>query len=172
MIVEVADTSQVASVRRAATVIARERGFDEEKAGRVALIATEMASNLLKHATRGHVAMRQYADASGNGVELLALDRGEGIGNVAGAMISDDGLKRMVSHAGTAGQIARKIHEFVYPYVGTPTVILHSDGLSNRWALDDYPGLGLSHPSLIAGILYRDFARGSDDSSIVVMRAA
>ncbi len=78
----------------------------------------------------------------------------------------------MVSHNGTAGHIAPRIREFTYPFAGNPVVILHSDGLSTKWELAGYPGLAASHPSLIAGVLFRDHRRGRDDATIVAMRAS
>ena len=49
-------------------------------------------------------------------------------------------------------------------------VILHSDGIATRWDIDSYPGLVFRHPSLIAAVLYRDFARQRDDAMVVVLR--
>jgi hypothetical protein len=79
--------------------------------------------------------------------------------------------RQMVSHNGTAGHVAPRIREFVYPFSGAPCVIMHSDGLSNRWRIGDYPGLAACHPSLIAAVLFRDFRRGKDDATIAVMRS-
>jgi hypothetical protein len=76
----------------------------------------------------------------------------------------------MVSHNGTAGHLAPRIREFTYPFTGKPLVILHSDGLSTKWGLADYPGLAASHPSLIAGVLFRDHRRGRDDATVVAVR--
>ena len=95
-----------------------------------------------------------------------------GVGNINGVMISGADVKRMVSHNGTAGHLAPRIREFTYPFTAAPAVLLHSDGLTSRWDLGDYPGLGAAHPSLIAGVLFRDFRRGRDDASVVCMRAA
>jgi len=50
-------------------------------------------------------------------------------------------------------------------------LVLHSDGLVSHWSLDAYPGLAARDPSLIAGILYRDFTRGRDDVTVVVAKA-
>jgi hypothetical protein len=47
---------------------------------------------------------------------------------------------------------------------------MHSDGLTSRWKLADYPGLSHRVPALIAAILYRDFKRGRDDATILVAR--
>jgi anti-sigma regulatory factor (Ser/Thr protein kinase) len=95
-----------------------------------------------------------------------------GIGNIAGTVVSGAGTKRMVSHSGTAGHLAPRIAEFIYPFEGRPLLILHSDGLNTRWDLSAYPGLAQLHPSLVAGVLYRDHRRGRDDASVVVLRAA
>jgi len=100
------------------------------------------------------------------------LVRYVGVGNIAGAVVSQGVVRRMVSHNGTAGHIAPRIREFTYPWSGSATIILHSDGLSSKWDLDAYPGLATSHPSLIAGVLFRDYRRGNDDASIAVMRVA
>ncbi len=53
MIVQVADSSQVSAARRAATLVAKSAGLDEQKTGQVALVATELATNLLKHGAAG-----------------------------------------------------------------------------------------------------------------------
>jgi hypothetical protein len=78
----------------------------------------------------------------------------------------------MVSHHGTAGHDMRRIQEFTYPWEAAAILVLHSDGLSSHWTLEPYPGLQLRHPMLIAGVLYRDFKRGRDDASVVVLREA
>jgi hypothetical protein len=49
-------------------------------------------------------------------------------------------------------------------------LIMHTDGIGSSWSLADYPGLVRAHPALVAGVLYRDFARGRDDATVVVAR--
>lgn len=329
MLIAISDQSQIAAARRAAATLAKDRGFDDEKAGRVALIATEMATNIFKHAADGHLILDRFADGAGSGIELLAADKGRGIadvgraledgystvgtsgtglgairrqadsfdlysrsgagtvvmarirgdknetlsdragitlgkvvipypgevecgdswafglgdgrptvlavdgsghgpqaakaantavtafeksdrvdavrvmetihralaptrgaavalahldaaagqlrfvgvGNIAAALIASDGsMKRMVSHNGTAGHVAPRIREFTYPYERNPTLVLHSDGLSAKWDASLYPGLITHHPSVIAGVLSRDYRRANDDAMVVVMR--
>jgi anti-sigma regulatory factor (Ser/Thr protein kinase) len=92
-----------------------------------------------------------------------------GIGNVAGVLAVDGAMRRMVSMAGTAGYNVRKIQAFDYPFE-TGLVILHSDGLTSNWTLDRYPNLAALHPTLIAGILYRDLSRRRDDATVLVGR--
>jgi anti-sigma regulatory factor (Ser/Thr protein kinase) len=90
-----------------------------------------------------------------------------GIGNVAGALATNGELRRMVSMPGTLGYSVRKIQAFEYPFA-SGLVVLHSDGLSTGWSLGRYPNLELADPTLIAGVLYRDFARRRDDVTVLI----
>jgi len=322
------DDSRVAEVRRAAVNRAKAIGFLETEVGRVAIVATELATNLLKHARQGEILVSTFDDGDGDGIECLALDRGPGIpdiaismrdghstagspgtglgaiarqshvldiytsmthgsailarvyrgdpagaspkptpatgavcvpiigeeacgdmwavkrthaglsvmvvdglghgplaatashaavmafeasdgapsadvmqrlhtalrptrgaaasiaglpteggivafiglGNVAGAVVTATECKRMVSHNGTLGHALKTVKPFTYPTQGETLVVLASDGLGTSWSLDTYPGLRLRHPSLIAGVLYRDFSRRRDDVTVLVAR--
>jgi anti-sigma regulatory factor (Ser/Thr protein kinase) len=97
--------------------------------------------------------------------------RFSGIGNIAGVILSPEGSRNMVSHNGIVGHNVNKIQEFTYSLPVGGLLVMHSDGLQSRWSLERYPGLAGRHPSLIAGVLYRDFNRGRDDVTIVVARA-
>jgi anti-sigma regulatory factor (Ser/Thr protein kinase) len=319
------ETSQVGQARRAATELACSLGYNDDQIGRIALVSTELATNLVKHASGGSLAMHCFADRDGRGIELMTLDRGPGmadidrcmadgystsgsagtglgaivrqssrfsiysrpglgsavmariasepdpnplktelgvvvdpypgetisgdgwcfvpsnagrsvllvdgsghgpeanraaqvaielfvdranedcvrlvermhqalmptrgaaigiaridagaklvrfvgVGNIAATMVSGDTVRRMVSHNGTVGHIAPRIREFTYPFVENPLVVLHSDGLTTKWDFQAYPGLSAQHPSLIAGLLFRDHRRGRDDASVVAIR--
>jgi anti-sigma regulatory factor (Ser/Thr protein kinase) len=93
-----------------------------------------------------------------------------GIGNIAGTILSQEGSYYMVSYNGTVGHEVRKIQEFTYQWPQEGLLVMHSDGLKTQWRLDRYPGLMHKHPSLIAGVLYRDFNRGRDDVTVLVAR--
>jgi len=94
-----------------------------------------------------------------------------GVGNIAAIVLSPSGtMRRLVSMAGTAGLEVRKMVEFTYPWDSGSLLLMHSDGLHTQWSLDNYPGLIDRHPSLIAGVLYRDHARGRDDVTVVAVR--
>ena len=94
-----------------------------------------------------------------------------GIGNIAGSIYSSRGPRRhLMSHNGIVGSNLRKVQEFVHPWQSGALVIMHSDGIGTRWDLNAYPGLESRHPTLIAAVLYRDFARARDDASILVLR--
>jgi anti-sigma regulatory factor (Ser/Thr protein kinase) len=324
---EINEPSHVAQVRRFTSELAEDAGFNESQAGGVALVTTELATNLLKHASRGEIVVRPIVDRGIGGVELLALDKGSGIanlaeslrdgystagspgtglgaiarlaaefdiqtqpgkgtavmarlwcgklannsedhiaigaicmpmrgetrcgdgwgcelladrcilvlvdglghgtgaavaaelavasvrqhrakapaamvqyahdalratrgaalavaeidftqqslrycgiGNISASIITGDNLRHLVSYNGTAGHEARKIVEFTYPWSPNALLIMHSDGLMTRWNLQAYPGLLQRHPSLIAGILYRDFVRGRDDVTVLAAK--
>jgi anti-sigma regulatory factor (Ser/Thr protein kinase) len=326
--IAVREESQVAEARRGAVAVAQSLGFGAEDAGRVAIVATELATNLIKHGMGGELLVGAFEDRTGQGVECLALDKGPGmadvaaslrdghstagsagtglgaiargshvvdiysrpglgtailvrlgqgrpatakpspeplsgvvnlpirgeeacgdawcikshasgfklmvadglghgpiaaeaahaavrvfiahhpqtpgvliermhdalrptrgaavavadidvgrshvvfagIGNIAGVVIAGEESRRMVSHNGTVGHIAKRVQEFTYPFEGSPLVVMCSDGLGTSWTLDRYPGLRLRHPALIAGVLYRDFNRGRDDVTVLVGR--
>jgi anti-sigma regulatory factor (Ser/Thr protein kinase) len=93
-----------------------------------------------------------------------------GIGNIVGVLIGHAGSRNMISHNGIVGHSMRRPQVFDYPVDGAATLILHTDGITQRWkpaALVDRPTL---HPTVIAGRLWRSEARGRDDAGIVVLR--
>jgi anti-sigma regulatory factor (Ser/Thr protein kinase) len=91
-----------------------------------------------------------------------------GVGNIAASVVYSDRSKGMVSHNGILGvQLLRK-QQFNYDCGPDCRVVMHSDGLSARWALQSYPGLWLRHAAVIAAVLYRDHARPRDDATVLV----
>jgi hypothetical protein len=116
-------------------------------------------------ATRGAAVSIADADFAAGAVTFA------GVGNVAGAIVPDAEQRRqMVSINGTVGHEMRRLHPYKYPLPSDALLILHSDGLSANWGLDKYPGLFHRHPSVIAGVLFRDFRRQRDDATIIVIR--
>jgi anti-sigma regulatory factor (Ser/Thr protein kinase) len=93
-----------------------------------------------------------------------------GIGNIAGVVMTPNSDRHLVSHSGIVGHEMRKVQEFVYPWSQDALLVLNSDGLVTHWSLSHYPGLISRDPSLIAGVLYRDFTRGRDDVTVLVVR--
>jgi anti-sigma regulatory factor (Ser/Thr protein kinase) len=122
---------------------------------------------------RVHDALKSTRGAA---VALAAIDMRRrivtfiGIGNVMGAVLGDGPARHMVSHGGIAGHGTVRIQPFTYPWPERGMLVLCSDGIATQWSLDPYPGLRQRDPALIAGVLYRDHARGRDDATVVVVR--
>lgn len=91
-----------------------------------------------------------------------------GLGNVAGVLVRPTGVRRLVSHNGTAGVALHRLAEFTEPFGDGDRLVLHSDGLATSWSLDRYPGLVDVPPLLVAALLYRDHARRRDDVTVLV----
>ncbi len=95
-----------------------------------------------------------------------------GVGNVMGVVASGLETRRMVSFNGTLGHSLKSVRTFTYPTRGDTIAVLASDGVGTHWSFDAYPGLKARHPSLIAAVLYRDFARHRDDATVAVVKRA
>lgn len=120
-----------------------------------------------------HGALRGTRGAAAAIADIDAYDgklRFAGIGNIAGSIINSGPRRHLLSHNGIVGSNLRKVQEFEQPWDGSSLLILHSDGINTRWDLDTYPGLAFHHVALVAAVLYRDFCRGRDDATVVVIR--
>lgn len=118
-----------------------------------------------------HLALRSSRGAA-VAVAVLECASGRigyaGVGNIVGVLVGGARSQFMVSHNGTAGLALRRLQQFDYTVPPDGLIVMHSDGLISNWTLDLYPGLRFRHPSVIAGVLWRDASRGRDDSCVVV----
>ncbi len=94
-----------------------------------------------------------------------------GVGNIGG-LVFDDGSHGFANQNGIVGRFDRRAIEHTYAWPPGSVVVLWSDGLVSRVSLASYPGLAARHPSLVAGTLFRDFARGRDDATVVCVNQA
>ena len=316
------ESSQIGGTRRGAQLAAEKAGFNEEDAGRVALLATELASNVLKHAERGSLHLRLVPGRASVGVELISIDQGPGfdlagcladgystggtqgiglgavsrmaqvfdaytdqrgsvvmarvypgpsgraddiplgvsqhslggdpacgdawhvafddtrmcavvidglghgpdaeraalagtqafafdpflspdelmtsihqsmtgtrggavaiaqfdarrdelsfvgVGNISASLEAIETSRGLPSHPGIVGAQFRKTHSLKYQRAAGVLLIMHSDGLQTRWRLSEYPGLWQRHPAVIAAVLCRDYSRGRDDVTVLVV---
>jgi anti-sigma regulatory factor (Ser/Thr protein kinase) len=121
-----------------------------------------------------HASLRKTRGAA---VAIAEIDAGRqhvvfaGVGNITARIIMADKTQHLVSLNGIVGHQVRNIRTFTYPWLTDALLVMHSDGLLTRWDLGAYPGLKVRHPSLIAGVLLRHFARGRDDVTVVVAKA-
>jgi anti-sigma regulatory factor (Ser/Thr protein kinase) len=75
----VADRSGIGSVRRAAVAAARGLSLDEETTGRAAIVAVELATNVLKHGGGGWCFVSPSEPWGTPAVSVVAMDEGSGI---------------------------------------------------------------------------------------------
>lgn len=115
------DPSGAGEARRVAVALARSLGFDESETGKVALVVTEAATNMVKHAGGGELLIGSLPTQQGSGLEVVALDRGPGMANVAQCM--RDGHSTAGSAGTGLGAIARLSDAFdIYSRPGAGTV--------------------------------------------------
>ena len=120
--VAVFEDGQVGLARRWVAELCRRVSEDQTFCGKAAIIVTEMARNLVRHAKGGQIVIREIATSGSPSLELLALDRGPGMQNIAACV--RDGF----STAGTAGtgfgSIKRLSDQFeVFSHPGYGTVV-------------------------------------------------
>ena len=137
------------------------------------LVASSEPTRVIEHADKAMRATRGAAMAAAR-IDFAKDElRFAGIGNIGACVYDDEGVRRqLVSHNGIVGNNMRKVQEFTAPCSIGSLCILHSDGLSTQWSLENYPGLQGRHPALIAAVLLRDFARVRDDAMVLVARRA
>jgi anti-sigma regulatory factor (Ser/Thr protein kinase) len=121
--VPVGETADVGAARGAARQLAESAGFEEIDAHRVGIVATEMATNLVKHARGGELLMRVVAPEPAGEVEVLSLDRAGGMQNVAESMA--DGHSTVGSSGNGLGAMRRLSELFdIHSLPGRGTAIL------------------------------------------------
>jgi anti-sigma regulatory factor (Ser/Thr protein kinase) len=95
--IAVTEESLVGFAKRSAMELCRRMSRDETFCGKAAIIVTELAHNLVRHGKGGEIVMREIETPAFLGLELLALDRGPGMRNIA------ECLRDGFSTAGSAG---------------------------------------------------------------------
>jgi len=146
-----------------------------------ALAASEAMRVVREHAEAGPGALVQLAHAAlrptrGAALAVAAVEPARrtityaGVGNIVAAVHTPDRTRSLPSHNGTVGHAMRTVQEFRHDWPAGATLVLHTDGINTRWRLDGYPGVLQRDPVLLAGLLFRDAARGRDDATVLVLR--
>lgn len=143
--VPVQDPTRVRDVRVAAEEAAALAGLDEQRTATVSLVATELATNLLKHAQAGQVLVDVVDPPApregrpGRAVQITAIDHGPGIADVARAM--RDGFSSAHSLGAGLGTCRRLADDFgLHSVPGRGTVAVA------RFVSDDRPDHGEDAP--------------------------
>ncbi len=118
-----------------------------------------------------HAALRPTRGAAlavaeiGDGVLRYA-----GLGNIGGLLLGPYTRRGLVSLPGIAGHQRRAVRQYDYPLDDVSTLLMHSDGVADRWRLADYPGLLDHSPQVVAATVLRDAAVRRDDACVLVAR--
>ena len=118
----VVESSQAGEARRLTLALARTVAFDEVSQGKVALIVTELANNLVRHASQGELIVRTIHAGGQAGLEVLSIDRGPGVADFCRCLV--DGFSTAGTPGNGLGAVVRMCDEFdVYSAPNEGTVI-------------------------------------------------
>lgn len=120
-----------------------------------------------------HLALKETVGAVVGLIEIKPLAQKMsfmGVGNIEGKIFNGETRKALLSHNGTLGHSLQSIRQWDFDWKPHTLLIFHSDGISTKWDLANYPGLSTRDTAIIAGVIYRDFRRERDDASVIVMR--
>ncbi|MFD5284210.1 ATP-binding SpoIIE family protein phosphatase [Streptomyces rubrogriseus] len=148
--VPVHDSTRVRDARVAAEHAAAAAGLDEQRTSAAALVATELATNLLKHAAGGRVVVDVVAPPVLTAdreprprVQVTTVDHGPGIADVSAAL--RDGFTTTAGSLGAGlGTCARVADDFdLHSAPGRGTVVVARIGVSEARAADPGPAARL-----------------------------
>jgi serine phosphatase RsbU (regulator of sigma subunit) len=139
-----------------------ERVFAECNLSSPAAVLQDVHDALKK--TRGAAAAVALIDEDSNTVSVA------GVGNISASLITSHGSRGIASHYGTLGHHMHSAREYQLPWTSDSVLVMHSDGISSRWDLREFNGIWSHDASVIAGVLYRDFARQKDDATVLVAK--
>src|SRR4051812_7622187 len=103
------EQSHPGEARRWAVRLATEVGLDEENSGRVAIVVTELAQNLIKHSGGGELLMRGMMSGTLPGFEVISLDKGPGMDT---SVTMEDGFSTAGTPGTGLGAIRRQSDQF------------------------------------------------------------
>ncbi|MEV6020446.1 SpoIIE family protein phosphatase [Streptomyces sp. NPDC051997] len=95
-----------------------------------------------------------------------------GVGNITAALVTRTSRSTLLSHPGIAGHQMHQLHTYEHHVPRHGILVMHSDGLSERWTHSDLAGLLHHPPALIAAALMRQAGTRRDDASAVIAQAA
>lgn len=114
----------------------------------------------------------------GAAVAVVRLERASGLvrfaglGNISGWIVHPEGRQGLISLPGIAGQYSRTLREYQYTAPPHSVIVLHSDGLSERWDIAAFPGLTGRSPAVVAATLLREAGTRRDDACVLALKVA
>jgi anti-sigma regulatory factor (Ser/Thr protein kinase)/serine/threonine protein phosphatase PrpC len=121
---------------------------------------------------------RALAGTRGGAAAVAAIDvharrvRYCGVGNISGFVVTDERRSSLLSAPGIVGHHLPRLRAFDADLPDDARIVLHSDGLTERWNPATMPGLFHSSGTVIAAHLLREAGVRRDDASVVVIDAA
>ena len=107
---DVNEPSQVGEARRGSVLMANRLEFDEATCGRLALVVTELGTNLARHAQGGRLLVAVREGPAGAGIEVIAVDNGPGMADVEHCL--RDGVTTSTTPGTGLGAVQRLSDEF------------------------------------------------------------
>ena len=92
-----------------------------------------------------------------------------GVGNIAGRLLGEPGARSMASQPGIVGHNLPRVREISLDASAGQAVVLHSDGLTEKWDLSGLPGVISQGPAVLAAALMRDAGVHRDDAGVLVL---
>jgi anti-sigma regulatory factor (Ser/Thr protein kinase) len=94
-----------------------------------------------------------------------------GVGNITVRMYNGIMYRNYMPHNGTIGlNIPNSLKDSVFPAEKNQHLVMYSDGIRSRWDLNQFPAIFKYDNTILASAIYRDFSRGTDDSSVLVAK--
>lgn len=94
-----------------------------------------------------------------------------GVGNISGFTVAGDRRSSLLSAPGIVGHHLPRLRAFDARLPEGSNLVLHSDGLSERWDPRTMPGLFERSSTVVAAHLLREAGVRRDDASVVVIKS-
>jgi len=115
--------------------------------------------------TRGMVATVVVFDFKGKALKIA------GVGNIATKAFGGINSKGVLAYNGIVGHnIPTTMNDQLMMFSDYQQLILCSDGIKSRWDNLKHVGINRCDNAIMAAAIYKDFARQTDDMSVVVAR--
>lgn len=139
----------------------------------ISVFAEQERVDLVAYVAAAHEAMR---GGRGGVLGICAIDpdREElsyvGVGNITTRLLGTQ-RSTLAGREGSMGTqlVAPRARLERHRWEPGATLIMASDGLRTQWELDSYSGLLRHDPVVIASVLERDYGRGTDDATVLVV---
>ncbi len=118
------------------------------------------------------------AGTRGGAIAVARVDPSEGtvsycgVGNISGFVVADGRRSVLLSAPGIVGHHLPRLRVFDVALPAGADLVLHSDGLSERWSPAALPGLFECSSTVVAAHLLREAAVRRDDASVLVVKGA